>query len=218
MNSLRITITGADERTSISEMIALCSTYPLVEIGLLYTTNPEGRNRYPSFEWLDEATNALVGRCALHVCGSGAREQLRSGKLQRLTERTARVQVNGLVSINEAYELATMVNTLITQHCLANSSLIDVPISNHVLLVDGSGGRGISPEIWLRPNTTKEVGFAGGIGPDNLRNELCKIALVADGEWWIDMEEKLRKDDWFNLDAAKSVADQFHSALDVFVK
>jgi hypothetical protein len=217
MTSLRITVTGADEKTSISDLVTLCSAYPLAEVGLLYTATPEGRNRYPSYEWLDAATNALAGRCALHVCGSGAREQLRSGNLRQLTERIARVQVNGIVSVDDAIQLASMVRTLITQQCPANVSLIDAPISNHVLLVDGSGGRGVSPLEWLRPETDKEVGFAGGIGPDNLRDELCKIALVADGEWWIDMEGKLRQDDWFDLEAARSVVDQFHTVLAAIV-
>lgn len=215
MIATRITITGADEKTSISGLVDLCFAYPLTEVGLLYTVTPEGRNRYPSFEWLDAATEALAGRCALHVCGSGARAQLRSGHLRCLTERAPRVQVNGVVGVDDATQLASMVDTLITQHNPANISLIDAPISNHVLLVDGSGGRGVSPVEWIRPTTGKVVGFAGGLGPANLGDELCKIALVADGDWWVDMEGKLRQDDWFDMTAAQNVVAQFHAAMAV---
>ncbi len=41
-----VTLTGADERTDIAQLAQLTADHPYLEIGLLYTTTPEGRNRY----------------------------------------------------------------------------------------------------------------------------------------------------------------------------
>ncbi len=210
---MRLTLTGADERTDIADLVSLVHEYPLVEIGLLLTASPEGRNRYPSLDWLKIATDALSGRCAIHVCGGTARSKLHAGELGSLTHHAPRVQVNGVIAPAELPALAGQVGTLITQHCPSNAGLVDARVNNHVLLVDASGGRGISPDAWTRPSTSKDVGFAGGLGLENLRDELCRLAMVAEGEWWIDMEGQLRKDDWFDITEARSVAHAFSSTL-----
>ncbi len=86
--------------------------------------------------------------------------------------------------------------------------MIDLDVENHAVLVDSSGGRGQSPEVWARPETNKSVGFAGGLGPANLRMELSSIEAVAKEPWWIDMEERLRDAaDWFSVSRAKMVMD-----------
>lgn len=210
---MRITLTGADERTSIDALVSLALDCSVVEIGLLFTASPEGRNRYPSLDWLKDAAQALSGRCAIHVCGGAARAMLKAGELAPVTLHAPRVQVNGVIPPADLPSLADRVDTLITQHCPSNSGLVHAPVDNHVLLVDGSGGRGISPEAWERPSTNKDVGFAGGLGPGNLCDELCRIGVVASGEWWVDMEGKLRKDDWFDVAAARSAAELFSAAL-----
>jgi phosphoribosylanthranilate isomerase len=76
----------------------------------------------------------------------------------------------------------------------------------HGILVDASGGRGISPVEWVRPPTDKRVGFAGGLGPDNLEQELPRILDVSRFGDWIDMETGLRDDDdWFDVERARAV-------------
>jgi phosphoribosylanthranilate isomerase len=81
--------------------------------------------------------------------------------------------------------------------------LLAVDAPNHSLLVDGSGGRGLSPERWVKPTTSKRVGFAGGLGPDNISAEYARIKEVAEGDFWIDMEGKLRdENDWFDTEKA----------------
>lgn len=39
------------------------------------------------------------------------------------------------------------------------------------------------------------VDASGGLGPDNLAEELARIANFAREPWWLDMETKLRRDD-----------------------
>jgi phosphoribosylanthranilate isomerase len=73
----------------------------------------------------------------------------------------------------------------------------------HALLVDQSGGRGIKPEQWVRPNTSKPVGFAGGLGPNNLDAEMRKMPLRPRS--WVDMESGLRNEqDWFDVTKAEA--------------
>lgn len=211
----RITLTGADERTLIQDLIHLVDHHPSVEIGLLYTATPEGRNRYPSIEWLESTARILKGRCAIHVCGGTARRQLIAGHLDQLTSYAPRVQVNGVLTADEAQACASRVGTLITQHNAKNAHLVALGLPNHALLIDGSGGQGISPETWEAPVTHKPVGFAGGMGPDNLAAELQRIGDSAKRNAWVDMEGKLRtltpsgRQDWFDIEKARACAETF---------
>jgi hypothetical protein len=210
-----ITLTGADERTQIEELVYLSDNFPEVEIGLLYTAKPEGRRRYPSRDWLAKSARALSGRVAIHICGGGARRELLGGFLSDLTRHAPRVQVNGRLDVAEVEVLAQLVGTLITQHNDANAQLTQAVSRNHALLVDGSGGQGLSPEVWVAPETEKVVGFAGGLGPENLRGEYRRIERVAKAGAWIDMEGKLRVEDWFNLAMAHRCANLFRELKSV---
>lgn len=206
----RITLTGADERTDIKALRQLVDTFPAVELGLLYTAKPEGRPRYPSRDWLVQAAEALSGRVAIHVCGGGARRELLEGGMADLLKHAPRVQVNGAMKVEEAEKAAALVGTLITQHNELNLKLLNVQAQNHALLIDASGGRGISPTGWVAPKTDKLVGFAGGIGPDNLTTEYLRISEVAKVGAWSDMEGKLRFEDWFSIQLAADCAFKHH--------
>lgn len=196
-----LTLTGADERTPIAELIRLADAG--VEIGILYTHSPDGRNRYPSWDWIEAAVATLGSRAAIHVCGARAREEGVGGFLSRVLERVGRIQVNGYVSVYAlpAYCASQSKHTIITQHTERNAGLALLDVHHHSLLVDASGGRGILPGKWERPVTPKAVGFAGGLTPENLAAELPKIAAAAGGAagTWVDMESGLRTDDWFDV-------------------
>lgn len=220
MKSPAITVTGADERTYIPDLVRLTRLSPRVEIGLLWTETPEGRKRYPNREWLERATDILGERCAIHVCGRGAR----AAALQRpgWVCRAGRVQINGAVETPELFELCRPggYSWIITQRRAgypdlrnANPGHRDTPrfsAATHALLMDASGGQGLSPAEWTRAHTWKPVGFAGGLGPDNLAVELPRIMAVARGAWWIDMEGRLRDDDdWFSIKRAEQAIEIF---------
>lgn len=204
-----ITVTGLDERTDLAALHRWVS--PQVEFGILYTATPENRNRYPRRDWINEAIQALPGQCALHVCGRQARLELARGELDDIVRHVRRVQVNGVLSADEASACARPGCTLITQHCPGNEALTaDIPGIDHALLVDGSGGRGLLPPVWSRPATAKKVGFAGGLGPDTLVSQWPALISVAQNEWWIDMEGRLRNDaDWFSVELASEAISLF---------
>ena len=52
---MKITLTGIDEKTDVAKLYSGIKPEwrELVEIALLFITKPEGRNRYPSIEFID---------------------------------------------------------------------------------------------------------------------------------------------------------------------
>lgn len=208
--SINLALTGADERTPIADLIRFADAG--VEIGFLYTYSPDGRHRYPNLRWIIDAADALGGRCAIHVCGARAKTSFTHG-MDYLRGRAKRFQINGDVSRDDLIWACEFYpgQKIITQHTPKNSILVFADfLENHEILVDASGGRGISPAEWKRPKTPKRVGFAGGLGPNNIAAELPKIATVAGDDWWIDMGGKLRdSDDWFSVEKAAKVIAEF---------
>lgn len=202
---LGVTLTGVDEFTPFDDILAL-GQMPGVELGFLYSLDARG-SRFVSLAWLLAVLPCLRCRTALHVCGNSARRQLLSGGLDACLPWLGRVQVNGPVGIGELPLLADAVPQLITQHDAYNEPLARADVAGHALLVDGSGGLGILPTHWQRPQTTKPVGFAGGLSLGNLPLQWRRIAAVAAGPWWIDLETGLRsKDDRFDAAEARRVA------------
>ena len=77
------------------------------------------------------------------------------------------------------------------------------------VLLDASGGRGIFDEIKTVPGN--DYGYAGGIGPDNV----CKIINLLEedetvGDYWIDMESKVRKNDKFDIGTVLNVLNNIY--------
>ncbi len=215
---INVTFTGVDIHTPLMGLPDNC------EIGLLYRVGKNGKsandsnNKYPSRAIcleLARQIHAKGNRIALHVCGTAARKQLFDGELYDLTQFVNRIQINGKLTVNELEYFCNMYDnkTIITQHKKSNLHLTKVDRYNHALLVDASGGRGMTPKKWIRPALDKPVGFAGGLGPDNILKEIEKIKGVAErewtGDWWIDMENNIRcKDNRFDLNMINSVMKQ----------
>jgi hypothetical protein len=60
-------------------------------------------------------------------------------------------------------------------------------------LYDRSHGAGVLPGEWPTANPDWEVGYAGGLSPENVVVELPKISKAAGSQpFWIDMETHLR--------------------------
>lgn len=75
---------------------------------------------------------------------------------------------------------------------ICNSFLSD-PLSNMSFLVDSSCGSGLKMKEFPAPVGDFLFGYAGGIGPDTVKEILEKIREVAAGKSvWVDMESSLR--------------------------
>lgn len=203
-----ITLTGIDERTDLHAIKKITSTGH-VEFAVLMSSSQENNHRYPSLEFIELAADLLQDKLAVHVCGRAARTYTLGGDARYVEalKRVGRIQVNGRLSDEELRDYLSLYEyqRIITQHTEINRSLMLVWGDNrHELLVDNSGGRGILPGAWVRPNTSKPVGFAGGLGPDNLQRELAKMPFFQ----WVDMESSLRDaENWFSIELAVKCID-----------
>lgn len=70
-----------------------------------------------------------------------------------------------------------------------------------VPLFDLSGGAGILPSEW--PTREGYCGYAGGLSPDNVADQLGLIEQAASGDIWIDVETHVRSEDDKHLDLSK---------------
>lgn len=223
MNLSHCTLTGVDEATDLSHLADLSAEFPFVEWGFLYSPARQGMpGRYPSVDTILRAFCELPShvRVALHVCGQGVpdlidEEPVVYELVMAVARRQGRIQLNFNQRRNQL-DLARMGEwlakhdglTVITQHNAANTAVHEAfrDHGNHAVLFDASGGQGLSPEVWPVPLPGVSCGYAGGLGPDNLRQELDLIDAVAGGHIvWVDMEGKLRTPDpagaadWFDL-------------------
>ncbi len=206
---MNITFTGIDEYTELENLQEFDA-----EFGILYSATPNGRNRYPSKEWIAGAVER-VSNAAIHVCGTRARAELLEGSLPFLSY-VKRIQVNGILTLEECEFLCREYpnHTIITQHTERNKELLAVRNGNHSVLIDGSGGRGVLPTSWNAPDTDKLVGFAGGLGPENICEQFSRIIEQAKSGYWLDMESKLRdSEDKFSIEKVKEVLNNINARL-----
>lgn len=221
------TLTGVDERTDLTAIHSLSAEFPFVEWGFLYSPTRQGQpGRYPSTQMLQNAFLHLPAnvRVALHICGQGVTDLLarRDATIEELVElvaiRGGRVQLNfnlldGRIqpSALRKHLVRHPGTTFITQHNAANAILATLmwQVRTHAILFDESAGRGMLPNGWSVAMPGKACGYAGGLGPDNLAEQLELIATAAgDCPFWLDMEGKLRTPDantadWFDLAKAR---------------
>ena len=198
-----ITFTGADDETSQKEMSRISQEFNAVEWGILFGSE-FGRFRYPNLEWILNLPHGL--NLSAHFCGKFA-EMAMEGNLPLFSlENFKRIQLNlsnkALVKTLECQPLIEL-SERIPQDVILGGNFGNVKIqsNNFSILYDASGGNGISPKNWPVPETGMFVGFAGGLNPENLLEELERISEVAgDRQIWIDMESGVRSNNQFDLD------------------
>ncbi|MNR71763.1 hypothetical protein D3C71_24410 [compost metagenome] len=226
-----VTLTGADEATDLKKLVSLAKRYEFAEWGVLYSPERAGKGgRYPSVQWL-EAFAKLAKKehlnVALHICGKAVQDLLegvtaynwnnRPAAIARLFElagQFGRVQINVRADAARAADYRKLVNDLhrteartrvIFQWNEKNAAVCEALSfePGFETLVDASGGRGVVPSEWpnLARRGMRRVGFAGGLGPENILEQLRAIDVIQQEDtFWLDMESKVRTaDDQFDL-------------------
>lgn len=232
------TLTGVDAHTSFAALKRLSLQYPWVEWGVLYSPTQAGlATRYPSLEWIETfSQKARTSRMniALHLCGGAVRQLLKAAeapsawaepavqRLVTLASRFGRVQLNTRAKDSDVPALRELVRRLsrtekrtrviLQWHDLHASVCRQLnPEHGFEALVDSSGGRGLERSDWPAfGSELRRVGYAGGLGPDNIAVQLPAIAAAAgDKAFWADMEGKLRDSrDRFDLQLCAQVLEQ----------
>jgi hypothetical protein len=224
----RCTLTGIDDGASMAWLLDTAARYPFVEFGALLSYSRVGTGRYARFGALDwlarEAGSEKAPRFALHVCGKAVNDFIQDdGAVMSWAYAFPRIQLNLRADRIDVPALRAAIRRhrgqqIITQHNRANEQLLAGldGVSNRAVLFDQSGGRGIAPESWPPAFKWLPCGYAGGLGPDNIAEQLPRIAAAAAGAvWWIDMEAKLRDErDCFDRRKAEAVL----QAVDAWMK
>lgn len=238
LHNFNVTLTGVDSNTDIKRLFALSKQYPFVEWGVLYSpTRCESgiEHRYPSRKWIYDFVDEIITsridlNVAFHLCGKAVAEFVKRtddsswmyNLVQELRLTQTDIGVRYQLNFNKKFmdfteqQLVNCVkeefDTVITAHNKTNASISSLPFpENHHVLYDGSGGRGIGPVNWKPPIANKFCGYAGGLGPDNVVQELEKIlkffpTLAEMPLFWLDMETKIRNmDDWLDLNKCEAV-------------
>lgn len=224
MKLTRVTITGADDQVEPASLIALSRAFPFVEWAILGSKTRRGMARFPSDQWMDCWNEARFGepvdfRWAVHLCGELSRRALSGCQrirgwlhtFARPAYSVPRVQLNGfsrykLPMLALAEQMPGWEFILQTGDLLAELHALDLEKlhPNVMHLLDASGGRG-EVAVWAeRPE--KRLGYAGGIGPDNVVQQIEHLlSYSTEQAFWIDMESGVRTDDRFDLDKVRRV-------------
>lgn len=219
---MHITLTGIDSKTDLSKLKTRPYTHfaNRVEYGILLSANPKS-NRYPTVDQIKIMLSSIDSTVdlAVHVCGKTARENALKEDYTEIfyNRNVCRIQVNGKVTPEEltAFCYKFPYHTIITQDCPDNIELAQIRLQNHSILLDASGGRGVVRKNWDIPEHLlataeagkKRIGFAGGLGEDNLAEVFPLISTDVPLDPWVDMETKLRdENDWFDIEKAHRCA------------
>lgn len=226
----KITITGSDDRTFIEDLIKLSDRYPLVEWGILFSTNRAGSTRYPSAEWLTQfliVAKTYNINISAHLCGEWTRNFF-VGNFSFLNKKTLageriidyfqRIQLNfnatrndydvsKFISFIEAFEDKQFIFQCNNSNVKLCEDVLQNKQNNIAFLYDSSGGIGKLPTYWPSPFPNYYTGYAGGLNPENLKSNIIEIVKMADGKnIWIDVETGVRdgEDDKLNLSKIES--------------
>jgi hypothetical protein len=219
----RVSLTGADDRTELSRLIDLTARFPRVEWALLYVPHNEGAPRNPTRAWRDSFFSHLADYSAVHLCGALAFEQLLQGTLPDDILAAPRLQLNinarktdfSDEKVLEVFRRALALGPeIILQYHPNSAALIEqfaqaTPGKDRErlhILMDTSRGTGVAPQSWSRPQRLDKffVGYAGGIGPENIHSVLRDVSALG-RPCWVDMESGIRTENQFDADKAEAV-------------
>lgn len=221
---MRMTFTGVDSRTSIPWMKSFISDkrFPAVafEFGLLRSAHLDQSPRYITNESIRRISGTIYpDNLAYHLCGRYARMAKKQVDWDELCDindfsLVGRVQVNaGEYEPAEILTLQRFALHIQKPVIIQWRQAVFTAVSGLHLLQDSSGGQGIEASRWIKPDELNHrarntsIGYAGGLGPDNIATELPKIIEAASGRpFWIDCESKIRTDDWFDITKVEAMA------------
>ena len=205
-----LTFTGVDQWSIVAELCDIANrAWPLrIEWAVLAGTATGKDPRFPDLETLvrfrDGALYANTAT-ALHLCGRLARAVAAGDMDETVALGTGfrRIQVNAEA---HDYEQLAMLGRRTGAMVIAQEqkgfTAERAPSRRLEYLDDGSGGRGISRlDGWTTGWEDARCGYAGGVGPDNIREAMRNATDAGGPRAWLDMESSIRTNE--RLDTAK---------------
>lgn len=233
MNLTKVTFTGIDGRTDVDRLVDIHRRYPYVEFGVLMSYDwPYNGNRFPNPVFL----KCLDGKgipLSLHLCGTLAVNVLKGdvssavslcdGCYDLFSRMQLNVPANGMFQEIRSLMHTGNVREVIVQ--MRSAYLLEDFLKGFIpkgvsYLLDSSGGRGIDTPLDIVNYSDVHIGYAGGIGVENVEQKLRKLLEYdSDEKFWIDMETKVRNsDDWFDLDKVEKILEISDSLMKEYHK
>jgi hypothetical protein len=213
----RVTITGPDDSIRPEELLPLTERFPFVEWGILISASNSKTPRFPSNSWIAnllQLASEMPMNLSLHMCGRWVREMLMGKECPlsaSITDWFQRIQLNfhaektpcdvdpfldalNRLGIGHQYIFQIDGNGGNEHYVAARDRAAQIKRPcDLVPLFDISGGAGILPESWPAPTGPGYHGYAGGLGPHNLEEQIPLILKAAGtNRIWIDMETHVR--------------------------
>ncbi len=222
MKLTRVTFTGIDLWTDLQRLSDISQKHPYVEFGLLLSKDwQENGPRFPDPDIIWKLANIWSNQpfhLSLHLCGElaiaaakGDYTILDTMIAPNLFSIFERVQLNldskpmfdvlHRMSKTDKEVIVQMRTAALCQQFLKGGSPDGMSY-----LIDFSGGRGLDTPVEVVNVSGIHVGYAGGIGPENVEAKLrTLLEYPSDGEFWIDMETRVRTEEKFDLDKVEEV-------------
>lgn len=226
MTITRVTITGADNNSSVDEMIRLSQNYDFVEWGILFGSQTN-IDRFPDERGLVNLYASLLPgnniKLSGHLCGKYSRQVLENNDFTfvEFLNRFERIQLNyNFGNSSNKWLIGNLINyvssprnrhNFILQWNKSNQKQLypyhkDGQFNYIHLLYDSSGGRGKEIEYIQEPLNTIFTGYSGGIGPDNIDKVISAIENTGNDKYvWIDMESKVRTDNKLDFNKVEEI-------------
>ena len=220
-----VTFTGIDMRTDLNRLKRIQEQYPYAEFGVLMSYDWAYNGcRFPDPALCEKLANANLKNLSAHLCGKLALD-VAYGDIKKVLAPSfnyfdifSRCQLNlqaaGMFAILAMVKPFDNLKEIIIQmhtprHCEMYLKKQGIAEGQSYLL-DASGGAGIDTPIEIVTSPGVHIGYAGGIGPDNVEEKLrTLLAHPTDDRFWIDMETRVRTVDgtgeWLDLDKVERV-------------
>lgn len=215
---------GLDDSAVLEDVVAISTSCPWVEWGVLLNPARQGEPRYASPSTLERISALARGRqirLAAHLCGQDCLKAVAgdAAHVARLRQQTGcqRMQINptaanlsgnweagsaarGLRAVAAAMPETEFILQVNAETSSLFQALFQAPDSaelprNLAVLFDPSCGLGVVPDARPPPIPGVHCGYAGGMKPENIAEQLGAVADAV-GEQsesvWIDMESGVR--------------------------
>lgn len=225
-----VVCSGINENNDLNDAIEFLKKYKNAEFGVQCSPRKAGYHT-PRFDWLKELLHKLnehkiENKVALHLnegfvvyfCDGKVPDEV--SDLLTIGKTVGRLQLNfkigrevfasgNIPNIKTLEQTIKMVglHPIILSASQPNMAFIQKAYHRGMkfdVLFDDSFGEGVAPDMRKPPMFNDLLqGYAGGLSPENITEELAKIAKVAKGNIFIDAEGKLKQDCRFSFERAE---------------